>query len=204
MLEKPETPLRKLGVIVLAAGLARRMGGPNKLLQPYRGKPLLAHALTAAAGDIDFMDRIAVTGRDCAEIEALAASHSFRSIYNPRFEDGLGTSIAAGAGALHPDICGVFISLGDMPEIHADDYIGPGSRFKHGSIVVPVHRGARGHPVLFCGSYLRELSALSGDEGARSILKRHAARIIEVETPNPGVLRDVDTHEDFDRTGLWT
>ena len=41
----------RFGLIMLAAGLSRRMGGPNKLLQPYRGKPLLAHALRVARGD---------------------------------------------------------------------------------------------------------------------------------------------------------
>ena len=38
---------------------------------------------------------------------------------------------------------------------------------------------------------------LSGDEGARSILRRHTLSVAEVETANPGVLRDVDTREDF-------
>ena len=60
------------------------------------------------------------------ETEALAASFGFRCVYNPRFTEGLGTSIAAGAGALHPDINGVFIALGDMPEI------GPGGLSRPG------------------------------------------------------------------------
>ena len=55
---------------MLAAGLSRRMGGPNKLLRSYQGKPLLAHAL-GAAEKIEFLDRIAVTGRDSAETERL-------------------------------------------------------------------------------------------------------------------------------------
>ena len=182
---------------MLAAGLSWRMGGPNKLLQPYRGKPLLAHALRVAE-EIEFADRIAVTGRDCAETEALAASFGFRCVFNARFVEGLGTSIAAGARALHPEAEGAFIALGDMPKIGPEVYRALAETFTQGSIVAPLHNGARGHPVLFCKTYIAQLSALSGDEGARSIVHRHAPCVAEVETANPGVLHDVDTREDFD------
>jgi molybdenum cofactor cytidylyltransferase len=188
--------LSRYGVIVMAAGLSRRMGGPNKLLQPYRGQPLLAHALDGAA-KAGLASRVVVTGRDSAEIEALAAPYGFRCVHNARFAEGLGASIATGASAVDASLAGVFIALGDMPELLADDYSLLATRFAHGAIAVPVYKGARGHPVLFCTSYLYELSALWGEEGARSILKRPAARCIEVETDNRGILRDVDTPEDF-------
>ena len=142
---------------MLAAGLSRRMGGPNKLLQPYRGKPLLAHALRVAE-EIEFADRIAVTGRDCAETEALAASFGFRCVFNPSFAEGLGTSIAAGVRALQPEAEGAFIALGDMPEIGPEVYRALAETFTQGSIVAPLHNGARGHPVLFCKSYIAQLS----------------------------------------------
>ncbi len=188
--------LSKLGLIVLAAGLSRRMGGPNKLLQSYRGAPLLAHALRIGE-EIGFADRLAVTGRDSTEIEDLAAFYRFRCIHNARFAEGLGTSIAAGASALNQGVGGVFIALGDMPDIGARDYRLLSRNLRQGAIVVPVYGTSRGHPVLFCASYLTDLSALAGDEGARSILKRHAAHVAEVETTNPGILRDLDTPDDF-------
>ena len=172
------------------------MGGPNKLLQPYRGKPLLAHALKIA-GEMNFIDRIAVTGRDRAEVETLTASYGFRCVYNDRFEDGLGTSIAAGSRAVHPDAGGVFIALGDMPEIEIKHYQALAGNFGQRFIVVPVHDGVRGHPVLFCASYLPELSALSSGEGGRALLRRHKPFVVEVATKDHGVLRDVDTPEDF-------
>jgi molybdenum cofactor cytidylyltransferase len=189
--------LSKFGVIVLAAGLSRRMGGPNKLLQPHRGRPLLAHALDAAA-KAGLADRLAVTGRDAAEVEALAAPFGFRCVHNARFPEGLGASIAAGASAVDASLAGVFIALGDMPEVLARDYLLLAQRFERGAIAAPVYKGARGHPVLFCASYLPDLSALCGEEGARSILKRGAGRILDVVTGNRGVLRDLDTPEDFE------
>jgi molybdenum cofactor cytidylyltransferase len=186
---------------MLAAGLSQRMGGPNKLLLPYQGKPLLAHALKITE-EIELRDRIAVTGRDSAKTEALAVSFGFRCVFNPRFAEGLGTSIAAGARALHPEAEGVFIALGDMPEFGPDVCRALADTFTQGSIVAPLYNGARGHPVLFCKSFFAELSALSGDEGARSIVRRHASCVAEIETTNPGVLLDVDTREDFARIRL--
>jgi molybdenum cofactor cytidylyltransferase len=186
----------KIGLIVLAAGLSRRMGGPNKLLRPYRGAPLLAHALSAVH-EIDFAARVVVTGRDAGEIEKVAASYGFRCVHNARYMEGLGTSIAAGSLALSPDVDALFVALSDMPHIAASDYLALASKLEPRAIAAPVYAGARGHPVLFCASYLGELGALAGDEGARALLKRHAPLIIHVKTENPGVLRDIDTPQDF-------
>jgi len=88
--------------------------------------------------------------------------------------------------------------VGDMPGIGPESYRVLAAEFTQGSIIVPLHRRTRGHPVLFCASYVPELSALSGDEGARSLLRRHALRVGQVEITNPGAVRDVDTREDFD------
>jgi molybdenum cofactor cytidylyltransferase len=86
------------------------------------------HAL-GAAEKVQFLDPIAVTGRDSAGTEALAASFGFQCIFNPRFTEGLGTSIAAGAGTLSPDISGVVIALGDMPAIGPESYHVPAAEF---------------------------------------------------------------------------
>ncbi len=84
----------------------------------------------------------------------MAASFNFRCVHNARFAEGLGTSIAAGSCALHPEINGVFIALGDMPEIDPEVYRTLAGKFTQRSIIVPLHQGARGHPVLFCKSYI--------------------------------------------------
>jgi molybdenum cofactor cytidylyltransferase len=186
----------RFGLIVLAAGLSRRMGGPNKLLQPYRGEPLLSHALRAA-GHVDLDDSVVVSGRDAEAIEELARSFGMRCVHNFRYAEGLGTSLVLGAAEMLGRIDGVFVALGDMPDVLATDYLALSEKFAADGIVLPLHEEARGHPVLFSSKYLPELRALSGDEGARSILNRHPAAIIEVNTPNPGVLRDLDRPGDF-------
>ncbi len=59
-------------------------------------------------------------------------------------------------------------------------------------IVCPRFQQERGHPVIFCSSLLNELSACTGDTGARRILERHADRIMLVAVADFGVTKDID------------
>lgn len=81
----------------------------------------------------------------------------FRAAHNANYADGLGGSIAAGARALK-GADGLFVALGDMPDVRADDYRLIATRFARRAIVVPTHKGMRGHPVLFCSSYFADLA----------------------------------------------
>lgn len=188
--------LANFGAVILAAGLSRRMGGPNKLLQPWRGQHVVSHVFETVAS-LGFADCVAVTGRDADEIASLAAAIGVLSVHNPRYGDGLGGSIAAGVCAIARHSSGIFIVLGDMPLVEPADYVNLARAFAPGQIVIPIYRNARGHPVLFCESFREKLQLLSGDEGARSIVKEHVSALVEVISPNPGILMDFDRPEDF-------
>jgi molybdenum cofactor cytidylyltransferase len=124
-------------------------------------------------------------------------------VENRSAEDGIGTSIAAGAAAVDDDVDGVLVTLADVP--FGPSLILPAVvlRFrKEGAeIVTPSYRGTPGHPVLFGRSILPELRALSGDRGARSIVEADPARVttLELDMEPP---RDVDTPDDLARLGL--
>jgi molybdenum cofactor cytidylyltransferase len=63
-------------------------------------------------------------------------------------------------------------------------------------IVLPRHRGRRGHPVLFARAVWQDLmTAPSG--GARTVVRAHDAEVVEVEVPDEGVTRDIDTRSDM-------
>ena len=86
-----------IAAIVLAAGLARRMGGRQKLLLPLDGKPVVRWSVEHVAGHVD--EVVVVTGRDDAAVRAALAGLSVRFVVNPRPEAGQGSSIAVGTGA---------------------------------------------------------------------------------------------------------
>jgi molybdenum cofactor cytidylyltransferase len=140
-----------------------------------------------------------VTGRDAAEIGKIAAGYGLRCAHNERYAAGIGTSIASGAASLKSELTGIFVALGDMPLIEEADYKMLAQGFRRRAIVLPTYRGMKGHPVLFCASYRLELSALAGDEGARSLFRRHSDATLEVALHNSGILMDVDRSEDFAR-----
>lgn len=189
----------RFGAILLAAGRSIRFGAGQKLLALYRGKPLLSHALGTLHG-LDVAHRVVVIGAGDPEIAALVAGSDAEIVTNARTAEGMGTSIAAGIAALRPGTEAAFVLLGDMPAIAVTDVEALAAAFDPTSgktICLPVHRGQRGHPVLFGRDHFDALLALTGDRGARAILDANPRRVAEVATGNAGVLFDCDLPEDF-------
>lgn len=195
----PLPALQHLSAIVLAAGQSVRMGGPNKLLQPLAGQPLLSHALKTVAG-LHLGQVVVVTGRDGDDVARIARSHGLQTVHNKQFEHGMGTSIAAGANALRAEHAGVFVHLGDLPFVsrttfHAlSDALTEDAKQRIDAFV-PECGGVRGHPVLFRASLIGELGRFSGDEGARRTLAARNCRRVCVSDPD--IAHDVDTMEDL-------
>ncbi len=189
--------MKAYGAVVLAAGLSRRLPGEDKLLKTYRGRPLLAHALETVAG-LGLGDTVVVTGSAAVRISELARPWRLRCVRNDDAAAGMGGSIAAGVRALHGGLAGIFIVLGDMPEVMPEDYarLATAHKQRPERICVPVWEGRRGHPVLFGADHLSALAALAGDVGARGIL-REAADVLRVPAASAGVLVDLDTEADF-------
>lgn len=187
------------GAVLLAAGQSVRFGTGDKLLAPYDGKPLLAHALDVLLG-LDLDQRVVVMGPDAPGVEALLGGAPVEIVVNPDIRGGMGTSIAAGAAALRPEIDAVLVLLGDMPRVTVADATAVLTAFDPAAgktMVVPVHRKQRGHPVLFGRDQFPALVGLTGDHGARPILSSAPGRVVEVATANPGILVDCDTPEDL-------
>jgi len=90
------------------------------------------------------------------------------------------------------------VVLGDLPALrasHVRPVVEAFASAPAGAICLPVYGGRHGHPVLFDRRYMRELTTLAGEGGARRVLDHHADRVLEVELPSEAVLADVDTPE---------
>jgi molybdenum cofactor cytidylyltransferase len=184
----------KIEAVVLAAGASRRYGEANKLLEPLNGSTVLGCVIRSLeeAG----IAPIVVTGCEADRIQA--AIPTVRTVLNPLWEEGMGTSLAAGVAATEPDSA-VMIVLGDMPGlrpqvIHKLIEALDGQSVR---IVVPVYdadSGRFGHPVLFGSGFRSKLLQLSGDEGARRII-RDANDVVMITVM--GCLADIDRPEDL-------
>lgn len=189
-----------IGVAVLAAGLASRMGRP-KLLLPLGGKPLLAHVLEQINA-LSWADRIAVIGEPCEQLTALCRMYGIPSVYNALHGTGQSSSVRLAVASLDSTIDSILFVLGDQPLITKNLLCAMQDRYQrcgdHKAIIVPRHQQQLFSPVLF-GSFWRErLSELSGDVGGRMLLRENPAHVIPVDWPDPAAFFDVDTWQEYE------
>jgi molybdenum cofactor cytidylyltransferase len=190
--------------ILLAAGAGRRFGG-GKLLAHWRGAPLVAGAVRAALATPS--ERvIVVTGTDSGPVgdackgaaERLGGAERLRLVHAADHAEGMGASLRAGVAVLPAGLRGVFVFLGDMPDVPEEVLPRLVTAVESGApAAAPTYKGRRGHPVLFSDSLLPDLAGAAGDAGAREVLAILGDRLARVESPDPGVLFDVDRPEDL-------
>ena len=90
--------------------------------------------------------------------------------------------------------------LADMPWIQPATISVLADRLKKGaSMVAPVYAGQRGHPVGFSSRWLQPLRDLSGDKGARDLIRDHSDALELVTTKDAGVVKDIDYPQDLSR-----
>jgi molybdenum cofactor cytidylyltransferase len=181
--------------LLLAAGAATRFGG-DKLVAPLSdGTPLGLAALRGLIGGVDAVVAVVRPGDD--RLAGVMRREGARVTACPFAADGMGASLAWGVRA-SPLARAWLVALADMPWVRPESVARVADAMRSGTaIAAPSWRGARGHPVGFAAPFFSELSALSGDEGAKTILARHAVTLIP--TDDPGVLRDVDVPLDLVR-----
>ena len=187
-----------LPAVVLAAGAGHRYGG-DKLLAQYRGRPLLQWTLKKWDDHPLVSSVVLVVQPDASEVIQIGSHFAkVTPIENPLWAKGIGTSLAAGirktAGY------GVLVGLADTPffEDSTLEKVVPSSGDET-RIRVPVYQGVPGHPKYFPNWCFEELQSLTGDEGAKSVIRRYPKESRELMCDDPGILKDFDTPADFEK-----
>ncbi|MGW6770912.1 nucleotidyltransferase family protein [Streptomyces sp. NPDC055037] len=185
--------------LLLAAGGGRRLGGRPKALLTHRGRPLVEHGACA------------LREGGCGPVHVVlgAAAHTVRSraelpgyvlVDNPRWADGMGSSLRAGLASLAgTDAEAVVVLLVDQPGIGAAAVARVVGAYRTpDSLVAASYDGERGHPVLFGARRWAEIAAdAEGDRGARAYLRAHENEIARVECGDVARAYDIDTEEDL-------
>ncbi len=163
-------------MIVLASGRGERFaasgGTVHKLRAPLEGVPVLERTLAA--------------------VRASGLPWHLEDAGHP----GMGDSIAAAVRATR-DAPGWLVLPGDLPLVSPDTLRAVAGAMAAGAVVVPVHAGQRGHPVGFPAGCGEALAALSGPQGAASVMR--AQRVVELPVDDAGCVTDIDTVEDLER-----
>lgn len=189
-----------IAAVLLAAGSSRRFGAANKLLADIGGAPLVLRAAQALALS-GVNELIVVTGHEAETVRIALGSLKATFVHNPHHLHGIGTSVAAGIGALPVHHAGALVVQGDMPNLDRaviDQLIARFHACGGDRIVVPVGPdGAQGNPVLWPRRLFGALAALTGDTGGKTLIAVDAAGVECVAIGKASLFADIDTPADL-------
>jgi CTP:molybdopterin cytidylyltransferase MocA len=179
--------------VLLAAGQGSRLGTPKALVElggrrlVDRGIDLLRDGGAAPVFVVTGAVRLSVPG--------------VRSVHNPDWPTGMGSSLAAGLWALPDDCAAAVIALVDQPLIGVDAVRRLIAAYQAGAqVAVATYHGKPRNPVLLARNHWAGvLEAAVGDAGARPYLRAHPDLVTEVECADTGRPDDVDTPGDLAR-----
>ena len=187
--------------IILAAGESVRFGRSKQLLK-LRDKYLIEWVMDAALGSCLKAVQL-VLGHDHQVIlQALGANLKHPKLavtINPDYRRGQSTSLKAGLSGVKKKFGAVMFLLGDQPMINADfiDRMLDQFEYSDKEICVPVCNTQRGNPVIFRGPLFDDLMQISGDIGARDIIRKNPDRTLFLEIDDPLCFLDIDTPQDL-------
>ena len=186
------------GAIVLAAGKASRFGSPKQLLE-LGGETLLDRACRIAMTS-GCQPVLRVLGAHADLIQARACPEGVGTLFHPEWEDGMGSSLAAGLAKLlegFPQLELVFVLLADQPLVSVELLATMKKRVidEGASAVICDYGEATGPPVLFRKEQFGDVLVLSGDRGAKSVANACGAE----EVPFEGGAWDIDYPENWER-----
>ena len=179
----------QIGCVVMAAGDARRFG-QNKLLQPFRGRPLIDYALDAANPAL-FCQIVVVTQYDAIAVRA--AARGCTVLRNEHPDWGVSHTICLGTKALQA--CdGILYLVSDQPLLTRASVARIVAEWRqHPDCIVGAASGeARGNPNLFPQKYFPDLLHLQGDRGGTRVIRQHPEVLRIVQVPE-AELHDCDT-----------
>ena len=186
----------KVVAIVLAAGSSSRMGQPKQLLE-WEGKTLIRHILSKVSAAC-ISDIIVVWGANATKIKKELDGLSLNLVYNEDWQEGLGSSVVAGTReSIQLDPQALLFVLVDQPYVSVQllQQIIEQHIQNPDAVIVSDYGPHPGVPALFPAFFFPGLLELSGDAGARKIIKQYTGKVCLV--PFPEGKYDLDTPEDW-------
>lgn len=185
--------------LILAAGASRRFGTDKRQARLPSGETLLEATLSVLCP----ADPLPLLVLRPGETAPAPFQDQVRVIPSPRWDQGQGHSLAAGASAWDPAAAPwLLIALGDMPYLQretltalehacAEAQVAPGPM----PLIAPSYQGQRGHPVAVPARLRPAALALTGDQGLKALFASEPVKLLPSQ--DPGVCRDVDRPEDL-------
>ncbi len=188
--------------LILAAGRSSRMGEFKPLL-PLGGRTVVERSIAlfrkAGVGDI-----LVVAGFEAERLIPVLERCEAGWAVNKDYDRGMFSSLQVGVSHLAASTEAFFVLPVDHPFVKPETVrsLIESRRDARGKILRPCHRGRRGHPPLIPAALAPAIRGFTEPGGLRALLSRYEDRTLNVECDDPGVLADLDTREDYERTVL--
>ena len=162
----------KIIKVVLAAGLSKRYGFKNKILEKINGKTLIETILDRLI-EIDSSQNniVVIGGNNYNSLKKTLNKYDVKVFYNKNYKNGLGSSVSF---IFKKKISknGIMFIPGDMPLISIKDFKKLINTFfqKQNKIISPCYKEKIGNPLIIPKIYFNLLKNLKKDEGARKVL----------------------------------
>jgi molybdenum cofactor cytidylyltransferase len=191
-----------IAAVILSAGESSRMGSPKALL-PIEGKTFVERIVSTLqqtkVGKI-----IVVLGHNAEEMKQKIGHLAVTVVVNRDYAKGQLSSLIAALRSLETEevageVDGLLVHLVDLPFLNPSlvDAMIDSFYSSNKLIVVPLHKGRRGHPVIFSRKLFPEILSAPLDQGAKAVTRAHRDETLELETDDGNVLVDIDTPQDY-------
>ena len=190
--------------VILAAGSSSRLGQPKQLLL-FNGKTLLRNAIEAAVA-LEDNTTLVITGAEHDQLLPEIPTSNVTVLNNPHWQEGMGSSISLAIKYIleeSPDCMTFIVTVCDQPYLSSaifQQLIQELDKTDKG-VVASGYADTVGSPVLFTRQYFDDLSKLTGEQGAKSILSKHQQDLSVVQFPKGSV--DIDTRQAYNDLLYW-
>lgn len=189
---------KKFGAVILAAGYSSRMGTFKPLLE-LGGQTIIERLLgVLVAAGIKRKNIVVVTGHNREALLPAVKKYKVRKTFNPRYDQGMFTSIQTGASSMADGLDGFFIMPVDCPLISPKVLKQLIKSFEPDKFSVACYRGKKGHPLLVPEKFRQEIIDHDGKNGLKAITDRDFGLMKRMETGFEGVILDMDTPQAYE------
>lgn len=187
--------MAKVGIVVLAAGEASRLGRPKQLLK-YQGQTLLQRIALESTSVTPFV--VVVLGARYDLLHSELDTTSVNVVNNTNWSTGMGSSIKAGVAALekkYDRLDSIIITTCDQPYVDANYFQRLIKSFtKETQVVASGYEKTVGIPALFTIELVESLLKMPDNEGAKKIIE-HSGNVKVIPFSKGAI--DIDTEEDW-------
>lgn len=190
---------KSIGIIILAAGEAKRFDYFPKQLLKFNDKTLIRRATeTALSSNADYV--CVVLGANAEKINTKIENLSIEITINENWQSGMASSLQKGLQKLleiEPNLSAVLVQLCDQPLITTEILNQLINSFKteNSLIIASEYSETIGVPAIFDKSLFDELLNLKSSEGAKKIIVKHFDSVKRIKIPEASL--DIDTNKDF-------